>query len=55
VTVPAVALEHVLGFSILEAVITALIFAYIQRTDVSILYGAKPEAQMSKEKKAAAA
>jgi len=55
VTVTAMALEHVLGFSILEAVVTALIFAYIQRTDASILYGAKSKAQMSKEKKAAAA
>ena len=32
-------LEHVLGFGILEALITALIFAYIQRTDSSLLYG----------------
>lgn len=40
-TVPAMVLEHVLGFSILEAVITALIFAYIQKTDTSLLYGAK--------------
>jgi cobalt/nickel transport system permease protein len=31
-------LEHALGFSILEALITALIFAYIQRTDTSVLY-----------------
>jgi cobalt/nickel transport system permease protein len=39
VTVPAMVLEHALGFSILEALITALIFAYIQRTDTSVLYG----------------
>lgn len=39
VTVPAMVLEHALGFGILEALITALIFAYIQRTDTSILYG----------------
>jgi cobalt/nickel transport system permease protein len=39
VTVPAMVLEHVLGFGILEALITALIFAYIQKTDTSILYG----------------
>jgi cobalt/nickel transport system permease protein len=39
VTVPAMLLEHALGFSILEALITALIFAYIQKTDTSILYG----------------
>ena len=39
VTVPAMVLEHALGFGILEALITALIFAYIQKTDTSILYG----------------
>lgn len=38
VTMPAMVLEHVLGFSILEALVTALVFAYIQRTDPSILY-----------------
>jgi cobalt/nickel transport system permease protein len=52
VTVPAMVLEHALGFSILEAVITALIFAYIQRTDASILYGVKSEELMNKNKKA---
>jgi cobalt/nickel transport system permease protein len=39
VTVPAMVLEHALGFSILEALVTALIFAYIQRTDTTMLYG----------------
>lgn len=37
---PAMILEHVLGFSILEALVTALIFGYIQKTDTSLLYGA---------------
>ncbi len=55
VTMPAMLLEHLLGFSILEALITALIFAYIQRTDTSILYGAPSEAQKIKNKKAAPA
>ena len=41
VTVPAMVLEHALGFSILEALVTALIFAYIQKTDTTILYGVK--------------
>jgi cobalt/nickel transport system permease protein len=36
---PAMLIEHVFGFSILEGLVTALIFAYIQRTDTSILYG----------------
>ena len=48
VTVPAMVLEHVLGFSILEALITALIFAYIQRTDTSLLYG--EESRCAEEK-----
>jgi cobalt/nickel transport system permease protein len=39
VTVPAMVSEHALGFSILEALITALIFAYIQKTDSSLFYG----------------
>jgi cobalt/nickel transport system permease protein len=55
VALPAMLLEHVLGFGILEAVITALIFIYIQKTDTSLLYGAKTRLQDSKSKKAAAA
>jgi cobalt/nickel transport system permease protein len=53
VTVPAMLLEHALGFSILEALITALIFAYIQKTDTSILYG--EESRLLKKKSNAAA
>ena len=52
VTVPAMVLEHGLGFSILEALITALIFAYIQRTDTSVLFGEKSELQKNKMKNA---
>jgi cobalt/nickel transport system permease protein len=52
VTVPAMVLEHAFGFSILEALITALIFAYIQRTDASILYGKISKAQQNKIKTA---
>ena len=48
VTVPAMVLEHALGFSILEALITALIFAYIQRTDASVLYGAESQTMNKK-------
>jgi cobalt/nickel transport system permease protein len=55
VALPAMLLEHVLGFGILEAVITALIFIYIQKTDTSLLYGSKTRLQDSKSKKAAAA
>src|SRR5512136_2459767 len=52
VTVPAMVLEHVFGFSLLEALITALIFAYIQRTDTTLLYGEKSAAQKMKKKNA---
>ena len=50
VTVPAMVLEHALAFSILEAVVTAIIFAYIQRTDTSVFYGEKSEVEMNKMK-----
>jgi cobalt/nickel transport system permease protein len=55
VTVPAMVLEHALGFSILEALITALIFAYIQRTDTSILYGEGSRSSKKKTPKATSA
>ncbi|AKB55173.1 MULTISPECIES: cobalt transporter CbiM [Methanosarcina] len=55
VTVPAMVIEHAFGFSILEAVITAIIFAYIQRTDVSLFYREKSEVQKGKMKKAVTA
>jgi cobalt/nickel transport system permease protein len=54
-TVPAMVLEHVLGFGILEALVTALIFAYIQRTDTSMLYGEKSAAQKMKRARAGTA
>ncbi len=50
VTVPAMILEHALGFSILEALITALIFAYIQRTDTTLLYGERSMAREEQNK-----
>ncbi len=53
VTVPAMLIEHAFGFSILEALITALIFAYIQKNDTSILYG--EESRSLKKKPNAAA
>lgn len=45
VTVPAMILEHALGFGILEALVTALIFVYIQKTDTSLLYGEESSMQ----------
>lgn len=55
VTLPAMILEHALLFSILEALVTALIFAYIQRTDTSILYGEGSGLQKKELKRGAAA
>lgn len=55
VTVPAMLLEHVLGFGLLEALVTALIFAYIQRTDASILYDEERRVSRRREKGASPA
>lgn len=52
VTIPAMILEHVLGFGILEALVTALIFAYIQKTDTTILYGERIAAQKNSKNSA---
>ncbi len=38
ITVPAMLIEHMLFFSFVEAVITALAFAYIARTDPTIIF-----------------
>jgi cobalt/nickel transport system permease protein len=50
VTVPAMLFEHMLFFSFVEAVVTALAFAYIARTDPSIIFNYK-----AREEKAATA
>lgn len=55
VTMPAMLIEHLFGFSILEAMVTALIFAYIQKTDTSILYGENSVLDRNEVKKAALA
>jgi cobalt/nickel transport system permease protein len=52
VTLPAMLLEHAFGFSIIEALVTALIFAYIQKTDTSILYGEESRIKMKKDPRA---
>jgi cobalt/nickel transport system permease protein len=39
VAVPAMALEHLLVFGVVEAVVTGLVVMYLQRADVSLLYG----------------
>ena len=55
VTVPAMVLEHAFGFGILEALVTALIFAYIQKTDTSLLYGEESSMRKKKMKKVSTA
>ena len=42
VTVPAMLLDHMLFFSIVEAIITALAFAYIARNSPEIIFDYKP-------------
>lgn len=39
VTIPAMVGEHLLVFGFVEAVITGLVVAYLQRSDASLLYG----------------
>lgn len=36
--VPAMAIEHLLVFGVVEAIITGMVVAYIQRTDSSLMY-----------------
>jgi len=38
VAITAMALEHLLVFGIVEAVVTGLVVAYLQRADISLLY-----------------
>jgi cobalt/nickel transport system permease protein len=54
VTMPAMLGEHILFFSFLEALVTGLIFAYLQRTDPSLLATNKGK-KMNTMPKAAAA
>jgi cobalt/nickel transport system permease protein len=41
ITVPAMLIEHLLFFGFVEAIVTALAFAYIARTDPSIIFNYK--------------
>lgn len=49
VAVTAMAVEHLLVFGIVEAVVTGLVVAYIQKTDPSLLYGIKTELKNGRE------
>ncbi|MGA7076886.1 MAG: cobalt transporter CbiM [Halobacteriota archaeon] len=48
ITVPAMLIEHMLFFSFVEAVITALAFAYIARTDPTIIFNYKGPGEKTK-------
>ncbi|MDM7912093.1 MAG: energy-coupling factor ABC transporter permease, partial [Methanotrichaceae archaeon] len=52
VTLPTMILEHVLGFGFLEALVTGLIFAYVQKTDHTILYEVASKSRTTKIKRA---
>jgi cobalt/nickel transport system permease protein len=41
ITVPAMLIEHMLFFSFVEAIVTALAFAYIARTDPTVIFNYK--------------
>ena len=43
IAIPAMAIEHLLLFGFVEAVVTGLVLAYIQRTEPSLLYGVNQE------------
>ena len=53
VAMPAMILEHALAFGFVEAIVTALIFSYIQKTDTSILFGDESRANRNKSNKPA--
>lgn len=48
ITMPAMILEHLLFFGFVEALVTALIFAYIQRTDPTLLVDSSTKAKANK-------
>ena len=52
ISMTAMVLEHVLFFGFLEALVTGLIFAYIQKTDSSILYEVASRSRTAKAKRA---
>jgi cobalt/nickel transport system permease protein len=55
ITMLAMGIEHIFGFSIIEALVTGLIFSYIQKTDPNILYEKNAEAEADKSLKTAPA
>ncbi|MCX6345192.1 MAG: cobalt transporter CbiM [Armatimonadetes bacterium] len=46
VAVPVMAFEHLLLFGFVEAIVTGLVVAYLQKADISLLFGVKPDADV---------
>jgi cobalt/nickel transport system permease protein len=49
VTVPAMLIEHILFFSFVEAIVTALAFAYIAQNDPTIIFNYKRRREQKKD------
>lgn len=45
IAVPVMALEHLIVFGIVEAVVTGLVVAYLQRTDAGLIYGVAKDSE----------
>lgn len=52
ISLTAMVMEHLLFFGFLEALVTGLIFTYIQKTDTSILYEVAVRSRSTKPKRA---
>jgi len=50
VAIPAMALEHLLVFGLVEAVVTGLVVSYLQRTDAGLIYGVVKDVKNGGEK-----
>jgi cobalt/nickel transport system permease protein len=49
ITVPAMLIEHMLFFSFVEAIVTALAFGYIARSDPTIIFNYKGQGKQKRD------
>jgi cobalt/nickel transport system permease protein len=49
ITIPAMLIEHMLFFSFVEAIVTALAFAYIARFDPTIIFNYKGRGEQKRD------
>jgi cobalt/nickel transport system permease protein len=54
ITVPAMLIEHLLFFSLVEAIVTALAFAYIARSDPTVIFNYKRREEKTADAKTTA-